>query len=79
MSVKLFAAIRDVVGADQIELTLSDAADIAEIRASLVQQFPELAAYSPHLSFAVNQAYATETTRVTTADEIACIPPVSGG
>lgn len=77
--VKLFAAVRDIVGDEQVELEVSDAADVAEVRAAMVDSWPQLEPYARFLNFAVNQTYATAATRVAAQDEIACIPPVSGG
>lgn len=77
--VKLFAAVRDIAGDEKIELDVSDNADVAEIRAAMIARWPKLEPYAPFLNFAVNQTYATAATRVAAADEIACIPPVSGG
>ncbi|MCC9608843.1 MoaD/ThiS family protein [Blastopirellula sp. JC732] len=77
--VKLFAAVRDIAGDEKVELEVSESADIAEVRAAMIAKWPKLEPYSRFLNFAVNQNYATAATRVAAEDEIACIPPVSGG
>ncbi|UUO04840.1 MoaD/ThiS family protein [Blastopirellula sp. J2-11] len=77
--VKLFAAVRDIAGDEKIELEVSGDADIAEVRAAMIAKWPSLEPYARFLNFAVNQTYATAITRVAADDEIACIPPVSGG
>lgn len=77
--VKLFAAVRDIAGDEKVELDVSGEADIAEVRAAMIGKWPQLRPYAQFLNFAVNQTYATAATRVAADDEIACIPPVSGG
>ena len=79
VSVKLFAAVREIAADEVIELEVSDDADVAELRAAMIARWPQLEPYAKFLNFAVNQTYATAATRLAAADEIACIPPVSGG
>lgn len=52
---------------------------IGQLRAALRSQYPVLAPTLERVVFAVNSAYAGEQTVVRPTDEIACIPPVSGG
>jgi molybdopterin converting factor small subunit len=46
---------------------------------SLVSEFPELSAYETSISCAVNEDYSRFTASVADGDEIAFLPPVSGG
>lgn len=52
---------------------------IGQLRAALRTQYPQLAPTLERVVFAVNSAYAGEQTVIFPTDEIACIPPVSGG
>ncbi len=79
ISVKLFAAAREAAGAEQVELEFSEAPTIADVRCLLVARYPALEVIVPHAMFAVNTDYASDQTRLSQDDEIACIPPVSGG
>ena len=60
-------------------LELSDTADVAELRGALVRRYPALDPLRDHLRFAINAEYAADDMTIRPADEIACIPPVSGG
>jgi molybdopterin synthase catalytic subunit len=46
---------------------------------SLVADYPAIAAYAPSMSCAVNIEYARMTTTLRDGDEVAFLPPVSGG
>lgn len=77
--VRLFAATRQAVGCDAVELELPAATTIADLRGRLAERFPQLSPLLPHVLFAVNAEYAGDSTPIPTGAEIACIPPVSGG
>jgi sulfur-carrier protein len=79
LNVKLFALAKDVYGESSVELELSDSADIRQLRERLAAKIPALAHLMPQLMFAVNSEYATDRTPLSGGDEVACIPPVSGG
>jgi molybdopterin converting factor subunit 1 len=74
VTVKLFAGLRERAGADEVPLTLPDGARVAE---ALVQ-LSEVTAGFP-VVMAVNQEYADESVVLRAGDELALIPPVSGG
>jgi len=78
-TVLLFARLKELVGAGNVEIDLPMGATIADLRRRLAEEYPQTASLLPHCLFAVNDAYAAETHRLALADEIACIPPVSGG
>ena len=79
IQVKLFAAARQFHGNDEISLELAAAATVADVRAELVTQIPALEAMANSLRIAVNSDYASDQVIVNASDELACIPPVSGG
>jgi sulfur-carrier protein len=79
INVKLFAYARDIYGNDAIELALPERADIGVLRKHLASEIPGLAHLMPQLLFAVNSDYASDRTPLSSGDEVACIPPVSGG
>ena len=74
IAVKLFAALRERAGARTLELDLPDGAVVADVWAAL-----ELGDEPPGLLLAVNRAYADRGTALRDGDEVALIPPVSGG
>ncbi len=74
-----FAAAREVVGADEVRLSVTTPADVAAVRRALFAEHPGLAPYARSLRFAVNGAYARDDDAVVAGDEVAAIPPVAGG
>lgn len=79
ISVRLFATLTDLVGRRELELELAPGATAAQVFERLKQQYPRLASYSRSLVFAVNQEYADAETALKEGDEVALLPPVSGG
>ena len=77
--VKLFAGARELAGVEQIEVELAEATTVGTLRETLLAECPALGQLLPHTLFAINASYATNETTITSGDEIACIPPVSGG
>lgn len=77
--VRFFAGHRDIVGRAEQALTLEDGASVGAAWERLVGTYPRLAGYTGRLLFAVNQQFADPTTPLDDGDELAFIPPVSGG
>jgi len=77
--VKLFAIVREAAGVSELSIDLAEGSTVADARDELPRRLPALA---PHLSgcaFAVNRNYSTASARLSDGDEVAVIPPVSGG
>ncbi len=81
LQVRLFAVLRERAGSERLEIELSDGATVADALAALAAQSPPLAEALEAMPvvMAVNRAYVDETTRLGAGDELALIPPVSGG
>ncbi|HVN63425.1 MAG TPA: MoaD/ThiS family protein, partial [Candidatus Binataceae bacterium] len=79
LTLKLFATLRERAGAGELVREFPDGATIAEIWAALVREFPALRGHHDSVGFAVNHEYVAGDYRPRTGDEIAFIPPVSGG
>jgi molybdopterin converting factor subunit 1 len=79
ITVKLFARLRDLAGSSELGAELPEPATIGDVWSVLVQRHPDLSAYGSSLSCARNLEYARFTTPVEEGDEIAFLPPVSGG
>lgn len=77
--VKLFAAARAAIGASELALDLPEPSTIADVRQALIETLPGLVDVLTPAAFAVNQEYAGDERRIVMSDEVACIPPVSGG
>jgi molybdopterin synthase catalytic subunit/molybdopterin converting factor small subunit len=74
VSVKLFAALREQRGARELELDLADGARVDDVWPAL-----GLGDEPAGLVYAVNRAYAARDAVLADGDEVALIPPVSGG
>jgi molybdopterin converting factor small subunit len=68
-----------MAGAAELERTLPDGASVRAAWDSLVSEFPGFEDYSRAVSCAVNEEYARMTTALSDGDDIAFLPPVSGG
>lgn len=77
--VLLFGSIREAVGAKDLDVSLPDAADVAALRAWLEARHEAFARASGRLLVAVNQEHAEDAQRLVEGDEVAFLPPVSGG
>jgi MoaE-MoaD fusion protein len=80
LRVRLFAILRERAGSDSIEVDLAEGATVADAIRTL-SQLPTLAGVLDRLpiQMAVNREYATSDTRLLAEDELALIPPISGG
>ena len=74
VTVRLFAQLRERAGRRELELDLPEGARVADALAAVA----DLAAGLP-LVMAVNREYAAEDAVLHAGDELALIPPVSGG
>lgn len=75
-----FAALRERVGKSEHSLVLPHAEmSVASLRALLPQHVPALEGRLEAVRFAVNQDFADEAAGLQDGDEVALIPPVSGG
>jgi MoaE-MoaD fusion protein len=75
IQVRLFAALREQAGTSHVELELPDGARIADVWPALALGGSEPSS----LAFALNRAYAYRDAALGDGDEVALIPPVSGG
>jgi molybdopterin converting factor subunit 1 len=79
VTVRLFARLRDIAGAAELAREVAAGSTIGTVWQQLVHDFPELAQYERSISSAVNADYARMDHAVSEGDEVAFLPPVSGG
>ena len=79
LHLKLFATLRERARAAELEREFPDGITVAEIWTALKGEFPTLAGHRDSVGFAVNQEYVEGDYRPRNDDEVAFIPPVSGG
>lgn len=79
MRILFFAQTKDAAETSELEIEISGSIGIEEIWEKLIAQKPKLAASRKTTRLARNGEYADAKTKFTDADEVALIPPVSGG
>jgi molybdopterin converting factor subunit 1 len=79
VTVRLFARLREIAGTGELKQDLPAGATAKTVWQTLAAQYPELAAYEGVASCAVNEEYARFSTVLNDGDEVAFLPPVSGG
>lgn len=77
--VRLFAMQREAAGTRELRLEVPVGSTVEDVWTAVVETVPVLAPGRPSLRFAVNGSYEDPDTLLHDGDEIACIPPVSGG
>jgi molybdopterin converting factor subunit 1 len=77
--VKLFAAMRDLTGDDVAEVELTDGATVGDLRREMGKLLPLARSLLNRSGIAVNHDLADNDRVLKTTDEVAAIPPVSGG
>ncbi|PWL39242.1 molybdopterin synthase sulfur carrier subunit [Flagellimonas aquimarina] len=84
MTILLFGITKDIVGSSTLSVPTSSVTGrkipktVKELKQFLGETYPELNKLSS-LAVAVNNAYAEDSETINSYDEIALIPPVSGG
>lgn len=79
VTVRYFAGHRDITGLAEERIDLADGATVGALWEQLVAHYPRLEGYSGRLLYAVNQEFGSLATELRDGDEVAFIPPVSGG
>ena len=79
IKVLYFAVLRERRGAPSETLELPAGGDVAMALAVIAKQHPQVASLLPRVQVAVNQVIVPATAPLTEGDELALIPPVSGG
>jgi molybdopterin synthase catalytic subunit len=77
--VLFFGQLKDIVGIAQEEAELSDGARVEDLFERYGRRFPKLAEFRPSIAASVNQEYAGWSVPLAAGDEVAFLPPVSGG
>ena len=80
MEVLFFGIAKDIVGASQMAFSAESAAPetVGALKAHLVKTYPEFSKLTS-MAVAVNSEYAQDNVTLKRNDEVAVIPPVSGG
>jgi len=79
VTVRLFARLRDIAGAGELVRDVAPGATPRNVWDGLVREFAPLGDYSGSVSVAVNADYSRLEAQLEDGDEVAFLPPVSGG
>jgi molybdopterin converting factor small subunit len=79
VTVRLFARAKDLAGREVIYVELTDGATVAHLRQAIIRAFPKLTELLRRSAIAVAGDFATDATSLLPEQEIAILPPVSGG
>jgi len=79
VTVRLFARAKDLAGTDVVRVELPEGATVARLRLGLSAAVPPLAGLLDRSAIAVNGEFAEVSQLLAESDEVALLPPVSGG
>jgi molybdopterin converting factor subunit 1 len=79
VTIRLFARLREIAGEGELEREVPEGATARLVWQQLAAEFPGLAPYESSVSVAINADYSRFDSRVAGGDEVAFLPPVSGG
>jgi len=77
--VLFFGQLKEITGLDQEDAELSEGARVQDLFERYGRRFPKLASFRASIVASVNQEYATWRAPLASGDEVAFLPPVSGG
>jgi molybdopterin synthase catalytic subunit len=79
VTLRFFAAPREIVGSARLGFELPDGSSVAQLRERVLARWPLLASWGDHLLVSVNKEFSAPEQRLAEGDEVAFFPPVSGG
>ena len=79
VTIRLFARLRDLAGSGELTREIPGPATVQTVWRSLTAEIPSLGEYERTMSVAINADYSRMAAAVQDGDEVAFLPPVSGG
>jgi molybdopterin converting factor subunit 1 len=79
ITVRFFALFRELAGMDSIDLQVEPGLTLGDLKSVVTQRFPRLAASFMSTAAAVNGNYSNDSIPLKPGDEVAFLPPLSGG
>lgn len=79
LEIRLFARLRELAGAERIAVEVPQGITVAELAVAIADQHPPLAPFVAQSRVAASLQFVTDSHRFETPQEVALIPPVSGG
>jgi len=79
IKVLFFGMLKDIVGRSEDQIEVADGALVDSVFARYARQFPRLTDLAPSIQLACNHEFCDRSSAIREGDEIAFLPPVSGG
>lgn len=79
VTIRLFARLRELAGTGELSCEVAPGSRVADVWRALAGRHPGVAPYASSVSAAVNADFARMDAPVADGDEVAFLPPVSGG
>ena len=79
IKVKLFAILSERVGESEITITVPTGITVNYLNSEILKKYPQLKSFNNKFVTSVNWKVTTGNTIISSKDEIALLPPVSGG
>lgn len=79
LNLKFFASCREAVGIGGMTIELEEGANTAQLLEVVIKKFPQLSSQLQDISLAVNKMYIETDVVLNDGDEVAFLPPISGG
>lgn len=79
INLKLYASIKDILGKDRIEMDWTNNMTVGDLRKKLDASYPILSIVNARFSISVNRKPVDDSELIRNTDEIAVLPPISGG
>ena len=79
VTILFFGMLKDIVGRAEDRLTVEEGSSVGRLYELYAARFPKLAEHSSSLLFSRNREFASRSESLKDGDEVAFLPPVSGG
>jgi molybdopterin converting factor small subunit len=79
INLKLYASIKDILGKDRIDMDWTINMTVGDLRKKLDASYPILSIVNARFSISVNRKPVDDSELIRNTDEIAVLPPISGG
>ena len=79
IDLRLYGSVKDLLGANRIELDWNDNMSVGDLRQKLYNLYPILSKVNTQFAISINRRAVDDTKLIRMADELAVLPPISGG
>jgi molybdopterin converting factor subunit 1 len=76
---RFFAALREIIGCEEMEKEVAEGTTAGRLLDEIATEYPKLGPYTKVVQVAINQEFAERRSPIKSDDEVAFLPPVSGG